>query len=632
MLGGGGHSKTQTIGQTSEKIIHNDLNCNKVNSINANEAININDYNSIENYNYNNNDKNYKINKVDFKNCSHNTDTYNQLVTIKNNHTRINQDTNNTRIDELSSKEEKVLSRVQGLHKRAGLIGSKASRRASADTQHTNTFIRSTVQIVLWLLTFVLSTMLVHFINVGNNNNLTNIQTNIVAEGDTFADVDTRLGDGLTLRTAFQISTYADLVALANLINSADADTTIDGDTTYRKAYYRLFGDIWIEDNTWTPIGTSSFPFEGTFMGDNCSIIFYVPISITSSSGNVYGGIFGYTKNATVGGLIVDWRGAEDEPMLSAHSTSGMVYAGGIVGYADSTTFENCYIGSGTITASGASYSYAGGIVGFAVDSSISGCGIDPSVIVNANNSAYTYAGGIVGYAYSSITIGECYSRGDIIASGSIEVYAGGIVGYTCRWVILVNATEIEHCDNYSNVSASSTAGVTYAGGIVGYAQKPTTVYKCSNAGTITSKSITNSAYADGIAGYAEDSSTITDCTNTGVVEAQGSLYAVVTFNITTNVGVIFNVYDSDNNFVQQVFVDKVKNNAQQTLTMQLLQGAMYTIRISAFSTANITLDTVNSMSGVTISGRTLTLEVGESGNTITMTITGFSGGNGIVV
>ena len=631
MLGGGGHSKTQKIGQTSEKKIHNDLNCNKVNSINANEAININDYNSIENYNYNNNDKNYKINKVDFKNCSHNTDTYNQLVTIKNNHTRINQDTNNTRIDELSSKEEKVLSRVQGLHKRAGLIGSKASRRASADTQHTNTFIRSTVQIVLWLLTFVLSTMLVHFTNVGNNN-LMNIQTNIVAEDGTFADEGTRIGDGLTLSTAFQISTYADLIALATLINSADGDADIGGEITYRTAYYRLVGDIGIVDSAWTPIGTATYPFKGTFMGDYHSIIFYVPISITSSSGKVYGGIFGYTKNATIRVLIVDWEGAEDEPMLSAHSTSGMVYAGGIVGYADSTTFENCYIGSGTITASGASYSYAGGIVGFAVDSSISGCGIDPSVIVNANNSAYTYAGGIVGFAYSSITIGGCYSRGDIIASGSIEVYAGGIVGYTCRWVILVNATEIEYCDNYSNISASSTAGVTYAGGIVGYAQKPTTVYKCSNAGTITSKSITNSAYADGIAGYAEDSSTITDCTNTGVVEAQGSLYAVVTFNITTNVGVIFNVYDSDNNFVQQVFVDKVKNNAQQTLTMQLLQGAMYTIRISAFSTANITLDTVNSMSGITISGRTLTFEVGESGNTITMTITGFSGGNGIVV
>ena len=85
MLGGGGRSKTQERGQTSEKIIHNELTYNKVNSINANKAININDYNNIENNNSNNIDKIYKINKIDCKNHNSNIDSYNNLVTKKNN-------------------------------------------------------------------------------------------------------------------------------------------------------------------------------------------------------------------------------------------------------------------------------------------------------------------------------------------------------------------------------------------------------------------------------------------------------------------------------------------------------------------------------------------------------------------
>ena len=101
--------------------------------------------------------------------------------------------------------------------------------------------------------------------------------------------------------------------------------------------------------------------------------------------------------------------------------------------------------------------------------------------------------------------------------------------------------------------------------------------------------------------------------------------YATVTFNITTNVGVIFNVYDNLGNFVQQMYV--AKGSGQQTITTQLLKGATYTIRMSANYTTNIV-----SVSGATQQGRELSLTISDSGNTVTIKVTGFSGGNGIIV
>ena len=103
------------------------------------------------------------------------------------------------------------------------------------------------------------------------------------------------------------------------------------------------------------------------------------------------------------------------------------------------------------------------------------------------------------------------------------------------------------------------------------------------------------------------------------------SNYATVTFNITTNVGVIFNVYDNLGNFVQQIYV--AKGSGQQTITTQLLKGATYTIRMSANYTTNIV-----SVSGATQQGRELSLTISDSGNTVTIKVTGFSGGNGIIV
>ncbi len=101
-----------------------------------------------------------------------------------------------------------------------------------------------------------------------------------------------------------------------------------------------------------------------------------------------------------------------------------------------------------------------------------------------------------------------------------------------------------------------------------------------------------------------------------------------VNFSITTNVGVIFYVYDAQNNFVLQTFVDK-KVGVAQEFKIQLLVGEEYHILISAFGITNISLD-VSSMAGVSLNGRELAFVVLDGQNDIIMNFFGVN--TGIIV
>jgi hypothetical protein len=87
----------------------------------------------------------------------------------------------------------------------------------------------------------------------------------------------------------------------------------------------------------WVPIGTSSYPFKGTFTGlynDKVSSIKYATVnsnSINNSSSAVsYAGLFGVVQNATISDLII-----------TGGDMNGN-YAGGVVAYAKgNTTIKN---------------------------------------------------------------------------------------------------------------------------------------------------------------------------------------------------------------------------------------------------------------------------------------------------
>ena len=224
---------------------------------------------------------------------------------------------------------------------------------------------------------------------------------------------------------------------LNNVRNYLDASFKLTKDIIFTAADFAEGGAFYNSGEGWQPIGDERILFTGIFDGNNHTIAeLYQNISASSTC---YGGLFGYTNNATIKNL-----GMKDSS-ISVSSTSPYSYAGSIVGYAySSTIISNCY-NTGIVYAGHA----AGGIVGRTDSSIISNCYNTGTV------SARFYAGGIVSYCYLS-NISNCCNNGNVTGC-----YAGGIVGYAKS-----NST-VATCYNTGAVDGN------YAGGIAGYASSP---------------------------------------------------------------------------------------------------------------------------------------------------------------
>ncbi len=178
--------------------------------------------------------------------------------------------------------------------------------------------------------------------------------------------------------TTITIGSADDLVAFANNINNNTYPADINAVLT---------SDIDMEGKTWTPIGYFNHPYQGTFDGNN-----HVVMNVTCATSGTDVGIFGSTKGASIKNLGV------------TGSFSGTEYIGGIVGYALSSTIENCWNGA-SVTGSGGNI---GGIAGSLGEES------GGALIKNSYNYGMVYgtyaAGGIAGTLGNVGTISNCFS------------------------------------------------------------------------------------------------------------------------------------------------------------------------------------------------------------------------------
>ena len=152
-----------------------------------------------------------------------------------------------------------------------------------------------------------------------------------------------------TSSSPYIIKTLAQLQFFANQVNNG---------TTYSGQYIRLGANISLPSSNWTPIGTSSRYFRGTFDGNGYTIS---NLYIYYSSSTNYQGLFGYVYYATIKNLT-----------LSINTLRAGSYLGGIAGYSYETVFDNCKV-SGSI--SGYNANYVGGICGYANYSEFEDCG-----------------------------------------------------------------------------------------------------------------------------------------------------------------------------------------------------------------------------------------------------------------
>ena len=190
--------------------------------------------------------------------------------------------------------------------------------------------------------------------------------------------------------------------------------TRVNSGTNYYNKFIKLGADITYDgtENNYTPIGTSSNSFRGTFDGDGHTVS-----GININSNNGYQGLFGdIDSGSTVKNVV-----------LRSSTIIGLTNVGGIVGYMINGTIQNCRAESTVTIGTNADNAWRhGGIVGDSEQGTIDGCYSAATVSHNNHNSC-AYYGAIAGTASSLSSIRNCLAIG---ATASSTSNSGAIAGY----------------------------------------------------------------------------------------------------------------------------------------------------------------------------------------------------------
>ncbi len=298
-----------------------------------------------------------------------------------------------------------------------------------------------------------------------------------------------------TSENPYQISTPAQLAKLAELVNA--------GNASYTAAYYRLENDInlsgYAAESGWVPIGTYSNRFTGTFDGNGNKI---TNLTINRDTGE-YQGLFGYIGSG----------GAVKNLGLTGISINGTKMVGGIAGFMETATLQNCYT-MGNITALG----FVGGVVGYVDNSSTVEYCYSTCEIKSTGSAPDQCLGGVASLVRIGSTLRNCYSTGNVSRTSTGQNgYAGGVVGS-------VAAASVQNCYSTGNVS-----GAAQAGGVAGGVSSGLTrsmVKNCYSTGIVS-----DSYKAGGVVGQIRDA-TVENCvalnpsvSGSGYVERVSTLY-----------------------------------------------------------------------------------------------------------
>ena len=211
-----------------------------------------------------------------------------------------------------------------------------------------------------------------------------------------------------------------------------------------------LTANITMDGTEWTPIGTDTIPFTGTFDGDGHTIS---KLTCTDTNKD-HVGLVGYAIDAAIQNVTV--QGA---------TLNGRDYIGSVCGYLLGGTITNCHAVETVIGKTGreAQSKYRGGIVGYIIsNTNVTGCTNSGTV------SGLNFLGGIVGQA-NRATVQRCFNSGAVTGNSSP---IGGIVG-------LANNATVQDCGNNGTVTRADSSGD--CGGIAG-STNTSSIQNCYNA------------------------------------------------------------------------------------------------------------------------------------------------------
>lgn len=314
-----------------------------------------------------------------------------------------------------------------------------------------------------------------------------------------------------------KIYTAEDFINFSKIVNSKDAD----GKYSNCGLFAMLVNDIDLKSTDFQPIGTTSYPYTGSFFGNDRTInINFVQKDYTDAG--VFAAVSGaHIERVTVtgsiqsiqglhstGGLIgtiMDKTGKDTTTVIKCTNKADILGNGGLIGNVGRTKaiITDC-LNTGSITSRVMDRIGTGGILGgsdFTSDVTITNS--KNRGVITGKGSRGT--GGLVGETAGTVTFKGCSNSGKIIAENS-TIGTGGIVGST-------SGGTITECSN-----AAEITGKEKSGGIAGSLEN-TKVSYCYNEGKISFDDL-NAQTMGGIAGITSKKASIQYCFNKGVVSA----------------------------------------------------------------------------------------------------------------
>ena len=236
-----------------------------------------------------------------------------------------------------------------------------------------------------------------------------------------------------TQQDPWRITSQADLIALAEFLNSGNAetfDTENAGVGNCHGYYFKQTADIDLTGVTWEPIGYSGegYYFAGNYDGDGHTISNATSTGKNDANGFATAGIFGWVAFGSV---------------------------------------ENLHVKNANFVATGHNeYSYVGGIAGLCYGSSIKNCSVVDSSLESRRDNNNNCAGSIVGYSTGG-TFEKCAAENNQVKT---MCYGGGFVGEVDDTYGVGNSTftncYVAKCTVISETDDSQ--GTSFSGGFAG--------------------------------------------------------------------------------------------------------------------------------------------------------------------
>ena len=233
-----------------------------------------------------------------------------------------------------------------------------------------------------------------------------------------------------TQQDPWLITSQADLIALAEFLNSGKAetfDTEAAGIGNCYGYYFKQTADIDLTGVSWEPIGYSgSYYFAGNYDGDGHSITNAVSTGKVDPEGFATAGIFGWVAFGSVENLHVK------NANFVAIGQNNYSYVGGIAGVCYGSSIENCSVVNSSLESKrNNNNNCAGSIVGYSTGGTFEKCAAE-------NNQVKTmaYGGGFVGevdddpaYGAGKSTFTNCYTANCSVSSKTDDVQGVSLVG-----------------------------------------------------------------------------------------------------------------------------------------------------------------------------------------------------------